>query len=115
MKILVMRPSPEGEKLVNILNDIGILSWHFSLFDFLPSTSSISLSKKIYKLYISDIILIFSKKSVYYTNLYLNQNNLHWPIIPDYYTIGQGTAIFLKKYVKKKFYFQKMKKIVKLY
>ncbi len=115
MKILVMRPSPEGEKLVNILNNMGILSWHFSLFNFLPSLSSISLSKKIYELYTSDIILFFSKKSVYYTNVYLNQNNLHWPIEPDYYTIGQGTAIFLNKYIKKKFYFQKFQKIVKLY
>ncbi|QCI19099.1 uroporphyrinogen-III synthase [Buchnera aphidicola] len=103
MKILVTRPSPEGEKLAKILNCIGILSWHFPLFNFLPSTSSISLSKKICELYKSDIILIFSKRSVYYTNLYLNENNLHWPLNPDYYAIGNGTAIFFQKYVKKKF------------
>lgn len=115
MKILVMRPAPEGKKLANLLNYMGIVSWHFSLFNFLPSESAISLSKKIYELYTADIILIFSKKSVYYTNLYLNKNNLHWPIDPDYYAIGQGTAVFLKKYVKKKFYFQKMQKIAKLY
>lgn len=110
-----MRPSSEGRKLANILNNIGILSWHISLFDFLPSTTSISLSKKKYELYTSDKIIIFSKKSVYYTNLYLNKNNLHWPLSPDYYTIGKGTALVLKKYIKKKFYFQKMKKIVNLY
>ncbi|WP_261979538.1 uroporphyrinogen-III synthase [Buchnera aphidicola] len=115
MKILVMRPSPEGEKLVNILNNIGIMSWHFSLFNFLPSTSSMNLSKKLHELYTSDIVLIFSKKSVYYVNLYLNKNNLDWPLSPDYYTIGKGTAIFLKQHIKKKFYFQRMKKIVKLY
>ncbi|QCI17385.1 uroporphyrinogen-III synthase [Buchnera aphidicola (Aphis helianthi)] len=103
MKILVMRPSPEGEKLAKILNYIGISSWHFSLFNFLPSTSPISLSKKIYELYTSDVILIFSKKSIYYTNLYLINNNLNWPISPDYYAIGKGTALFLKKYIKKKF------------
>lgn len=115
MKILVMRPSPEGEKLVNILNNIGILSWHFSLFNFSPSSSTISLSKKKYELYTSDVMIIFSKKSVHYTNLYLNKNNLHWPLNPDYYAIGKGTAIFLEKYIKKKFCFQMMKKIVKLY
>ncbi|ALD15512.1 hypothetical protein IX46_03060 [Buchnera aphidicola (Aphis glycines)] len=100
-----MRPSPEGEKLVNILNKIGILSWHFSLFNFSPSSSLISISKKKHELYTADIMIIFSKRSVYYTNLYLNKNNLNWPLNPDYYAIGKGTAIFLEKYIEKKILF----------
>lgn len=47
MKILVMRPSPEGEELVYYLNNIGIFSYHFSLFNFHPSKTENSLSKNI--------------------------------------------------------------------
>ncbi|QCI24084.1 uroporphyrinogen-III synthase [Buchnera aphidicola (Macrosiphoniella sanborni)] len=112
MKILVMRPSPVGEELVNDLNKCNIKSWHFSLFTFLPSLSKKSLSKKITKLYEANIILVFSKMSVYYTNLYLKNNNLQWPSHVIYYAIGQSTANLLNQYVKKKFFFQK-KKIVK--
>ncbi|WP_261979682.1 uroporphyrinogen-III synthase [Buchnera aphidicola] len=109
-----MRPSPTGEELVKNLNEIGIDSWHFSLFDFFPSMSSISLSNKINSLYHSNVILIFSKKSIYYTNLYLKKNNLKWPSDAKYYAIGKSTAMFLHKYVKKKLFFLK-KKIVKIY
>ncbi|QCI17960.1 uroporphyrinogen-III synthase [Buchnera aphidicola (Acyrthosiphon lactucae)] len=105
MNILVIRPSPTGEELVNDLNKIGIPSWHFSLFDFYPSFSSRSLSKKINELYRSKIILIFSKKSIYYTNLYLINNNLKWPVDAKYYAIGKSTAFFLYKYIKKKLFF----------
>ncbi|QCI21293.1 uroporphyrinogen-III synthase [Buchnera aphidicola (Hyperomyzus lactucae)] len=115
MKILVMRPSPAGEELVNNLNNIGIPSWHFSLFDFYPSLSSISLSKKANELYKSNIILVFSKKSIYYTNLYLTRHNLRWPSHARYYAIGKSTAFFLYKYIKKKFFFLKKKRIVKVY
>lgn len=114
MKILVMRPSPTGEELAKNLNKIGISSWHFSLFDFFPSISSISLSKKIDMLYKSNVILVFSKKSIYYTNLYLIKNNLQWPLNVKYYAIGKSTAIFLYRYVKKKLFFLN-KKTVKIY
>ncbi|MCU4137215.1 uroporphyrinogen-III synthase [Buchnera aphidicola (Sitobion miscanthi)] len=110
MKILVIRPSPTGEELANDLNNIGIPSWHFSLFDFYPSSSSISLSKKINILYQSKIILIFSKKSVYYTNLYLKKNNLKWPFHARYYAIGKSTAFFLYNYIKKNFFSYKKRK-----
>jgi len=115
MKILVIRPSPSGEELVNYLNQIGIFSCYFSFFDFYPSFSSISLSKKIDELYQSNIILVFSKKSIHYTNLYLTNNNLRWPSCARYYAIGKSTASFLYKYVKKKLFFLKKKKIVKAY
>lgn len=113
MKILVMRPSPTGEELVNDLNKIGIPSWHFSLFNFYPSLSEKSLSKKVHKLYQSKIILVFSKKSIYYTDLYLTKNNLKWPYYAKYYAIGKSTASFLYNYIKKKFFFLEKKKIVK--
>lgn len=109
MKILVTRPSPEGEELAYNLNNIGIFSLHFSLFDFYPSKGKNSISKKIYELYISDIILIFSKKSIYYINMYFKKNNLIWPIYPKYYAIGKSTALILQKYVKKKIFFPKNK------
>jgi len=115
MNILVIRPSPSGEELVKYLNKIGISSYSFSLFDFYPSVSSISLSKKINELYQSNIILVFSKKSIYYTNLYLTKNNLRWPSCARYYAIGKSTALFLYKYIKKKLFFLKKKKIVKVY
>lgn len=115
MKILVMRPSPVGEELVKNLNEIGISAWHFSLFDFHPSISPISLSKRINELYTSNIILVFSKKSIYYTNLFLQKNNLQWPSHAKYYAIGKSTANFLYRHIKKKLLFRKKKKIVKLY
>ncbi|WP_261979413.1 uroporphyrinogen-III synthase [Buchnera aphidicola] len=110
-----MRPSPVGEELVKNLNNIGIPAWHFALFDFYPSFSSISLSKKINELYKSNIILVFSKQAVYYTNIYLINNNLTWPTGPRYYAIGKKTAFLLYKTIKKKLFFLKTKKIVKVY
>lgn len=115
MKILVMRPSPEGEDLVNNLKKIGIHAWHFSFFDFYSSTSLVNLSNKVNDLYESNIIIIFSKKSIYYTNLYLKNHNLQWPFDAEYYTVGQSTALSLYKHVKKKLFFPKNKKIVKIY
>lgn len=99
-----MRPSPEGEELVYYLNNIGIFSYHFSLFNFHPSKTENSLSKKYFELYISDIILVFSKKSIYYINMYFEKNNLIWPIYPEYYAIGKKTAFILQKYVKKRIF-----------
>lgn len=104
MKILITRPSPEGEKLTYSLNNIGIPAWHFSLFKFFPSISKKSLPKKFYELYTSDVIIVFSKKSIYYTNLFLKKNNLQWPSYPEYYAIGNSTALFLYKYIKKKIF-----------
>lgn len=115
MKILIMRPSDEGKKLMHKLKKIGIFSCHFFFFSFYPSTSSISLSKRINELYNSDIVLLFSKKSVHYTNLYLKKNHLKWPSQAQYFTIGKSTASFLYKFVKKKLFFLKYKKIVKIY
>lgn len=105
MKILVIKPVVSGKKLVKKLKKIGINSWNFSFFDFFPSNSSINLSNKINELYKSNIIVLFSKQSVYYTNLYLNTNNLKWPDSAKYFTIGKSTALFLYKYIKKKFFF----------
>nr|WP_261979427.1 uroporphyrinogen-III synthase [Buchnera aphidicola] len=110
-----MRPFPEGKELVKKLKEAGISAWNFSLFNFKVSTSLISLSKKAYQLYTSDLIFVFSKKSIYFTQLYLNYHNLVWPSHPKYYAIGKNTAFFLKKYVLKKVYFPKKKKIVKVY
>lgn len=107
MKILVMRPSPLGEELVNNLNKYNIKSWHFSFFTFLPSISKISLAKKIKDLYQANIILVFSKTSIYYTNLYLNNHNLKWPTNAVYYAIGSSTANLLNTYVKKRIIFPK--------
>lgn len=104
-----MRPSPEGEELMNDLNNAGIISFHFSLFDFYPSTSKNKISTKIYDLYISDIVLIFSKKAINYINIYFFKNNLIWPIYPQYYTIGASTAVLLRKYVQKKIFVPKGK------
>ncbi|ANZ22764.1 uroporphyrinogen-III synthase [Buchnera aphidicola (Diuraphis noxia)] len=115
MKILVMRPERLGKDLVNNLNKIGIKSWHFSFFDFDISTSSMNLSNKCNELYQSNIIVLFSKRSIYYTNLYLKHNNLKWPDNVKYFTIGQSTALFLYKYVKKKYFSLKKKKIVRIY
>ena len=98
-----MRPFPEGKELVQSLNKIDILSWHFSLFYFTENTGKNSLSKKFYELLKSDIVLTFSKKAIYYTNIYLKKNNLMWPMHPKYYAIGKSTAFALQKYVKKKF------------
>lgn len=102
-----MRPSPVGEELVKNLNKIGVPSWHFSLFDFFPSLSAISLSQNINELYTSNVILVFSKNAIYYTNLYFKKNNLQWPSHVKYYAIGKSTANVLYRYIKKKIIFPK--------
>ncbi|WP_422667462.1 uroporphyrinogen-III synthase [Buchnera aphidicola] len=115
MKILITRPSPQGEKLVNALNNIGIIAYHFSLFNFIFNNDERGLSKNINQLYQADKIIIFSQKAIYYTHLYLKSKNLNWPSKPKYYTIGKSTGLLLQKYIKKKFLYHKNKKIVNLY
>jgi uroporphyrinogen-III synthase len=107
MTILVIRPSPTGEELVQRLNEHGILSYHFSFYDFYPSFTKINLSNKVDELYQSDVIIFFSKTSIYYTDLFLKQKNLKWPFFVKYFTIGQSTAFFLYKHVQKKIFFPK--------
>ncbi|QCI21858.1 uroporphyrinogen-III synthase [Buchnera aphidicola (Hyadaphis tataricae)] len=107
MTILVIRPSPTGEELVKNLNENGILSYHFSFYDFYPSFTKINLSNKVDELYQSDVIVFFSKTSIYYTDLFLKQKNLKWPFSVKYFTIGQSTAFFLHKHVQKKIFFPK--------
>lgn len=103
MKILITRPSPMGEELVEDLKNIGIIAYHFSLLDCIFSDGLQGLTKNIQLLYKSDKIIIFSPKAVYYTNLYLKKHALNWPSYPQYYAIGQSTATLLQNHIKKKF------------
>ena len=66
-----------------------------------------NLLNKINELYKLNIIFIFSKKSIYYTNLYLKSHDLQFPFHERYYIFGKRTKLFIYRYIQKKIFFLK--------
>lgn len=98
MTILITRPLPDGKKLVSMLHAVGIKSYFLSLIKFRPGPGLKKLLNKINQLKNKDMIFSLSKQAIYYTNIYLNKNNITWPSFVKYYAIGPKTGSILHKY-----------------
>ncbi|MFT8212126.1 MAG: uroporphyrinogen-III synthase [Symbiopectobacterium sp.] len=95
MTILVTRPSPAGEALVERLRKLGHPACHSPLIDFSPGSGLPSLPARLAALRDGDMVFALSQHAVHYASATLNQANLRWPTAPIYYAIGRTTALAL--------------------
>ncbi|XOD69838.1 MAG: uroporphyrinogen-III synthase [Sodalis sp. (in: enterobacteria)] len=95
MKILVTRPSPAGEQLVNSLRTHGKDAWHFPLIKFLPGKDLPHLLQRLAELISGDLLFIISQHAIDYAHSYLKQQGATWPPELCYYTIGRSTGLHL--------------------
>lgn len=95
MTILVTRPSPAGEALVERLRKLGHAACHSPLIDFSPGSELSSLSARLAALREGDMLFALSQHAVRYAAAALTQAGSSWPAIPVYYAIGRTTALAL--------------------
>lgn len=95
MSILVTRPSPDGEKLVNKLLFIGKSAYHLPLIDFSMGKSLSLLEHKLNLLSDGDFLFIVSRYAVMYAHNQLLSMGMSWPDKLRYYSIGQSTSIVM--------------------
>lgn len=97
MNILITRPSPDGEELVNKLLSIGKFAYHLPLIYFSPGTSLSLIKKKLSFLSKGDFLFIVSQHAVEYAHLQLLNMQTCWPNTITYYSIGRKTSLKMHK------------------
>lgn len=95
--ILVTRPSPAGEQLVEQLTALGMDACHMPLISFARGGDLDSLPQYLDKLRPGDIVIAASQHAVYYAQEALLQRSLAWPREVAYFAIGQKTASALEE------------------
>ncbi len=97
MKILVMRPSPAGEFLVNKLRAIGQIAYYMPLIHFSPGCDLPQLPHALMQLNIGDLVFIMSQHSVHYADSVIGNSGLQWPSHLAYYAIGPASGLALSR------------------
>ncbi|MGP4123868.1 MAG: uroporphyrinogen-III synthase [Sodalis sp. (in: enterobacteria)] len=95
MSILITRPSPAGEELVNRLRARGKSAWHLPLIDFIPGNDLPYLSLRLADLSAGDLLFIVSQHAINYAHPWLTQKSISWPTRLDYYAVGRSTGLQL--------------------
>lgn len=95
MSILVTRPSPAGEQLVNRLRACGKSAWHLPLIDFTPGNDLPNLSQCLGELSSCDLLFIVSTHAINYAHYWLMRQGISWPSKLHYFAIGRSTGIRL--------------------
>lgn len=95
MSILVTRPSPVGEQLVNRLRASGKSAWHLPLIDFNPGKDLPCLPQRLAELSENDLMFIVSQHAINYANLRLTQQGVGWPASLHYYAVGRSSGLRL--------------------
>lgn len=96
MSILVTRPSPFGELLVEKLLKNGIEAFHTPLITFGPGDELDKLPAYLNDLGSKDIVIVASQHAVHYAS----KKKCAWPTDIEYLAIGQKTASMLKKIIR---------------
>ncbi|CAD6513142.1 uroporphyrinogen-III synthase [Candidatus Profftia tarda] len=96
MSILVTRPSPTGEVLVNKLQALGRSAYHVPLNKFIPSKGLMKLPKHLEQLNLGDLIFALSPHAVRYAHPFLQRKGIPWPRALHYFAIGRPTALHLQ-------------------
>ncbi|MCR3755581.1 MAG: uroporphyrinogen-III synthase [Sodalis sp. Psp] len=96
MSILVTRPSPAGEQLVNKLRACGKSAWHLPLINFMPGNDLPFLVERLTTLSDGDLLFIVSQHAVNYAHLWLIQQGISWPARLQYYAVGHTTGLRLR-------------------
>ncbi|ANI85092.1 uroporphyrinogen-III synthase [Kosakonia oryzae] len=95
MSILVTRPSPAGEELVNRLRTLGLVAWSFPLIEFTPGRELASLPARLADLTADDMVFALSQHAVTFAHAHLQKLGLRFPPQPHYFAIGRTTALAL--------------------
>ncbi|MBT0725592.1 uroporphyrinogen-III synthase [Rosenbergiella sp. S61] len=98
MSILVTRPFPEGQQLVDRLRLTGRQAWHLPLIDFLPGHQLPEFSSQLATLNRGDLIIAVSARVLTYVGPYLLAENTAWPADVNYFAIGKNSALALHRY-----------------
>lgn len=93
MNILITRPSPYGEELVNQLLSMGKLAYHLPLIYFSPGKTLSLIKNQLNSLSKGDFLFIVSQHAVKYAHHYLLKLGISWPTSIKYYTIGYKTSL----------------------
>lgn len=92
MTVLVTRPSPFGESLVQLLNENGINAWHTPLIRFIEGQDIEKFPQRLLYLKSGDLIFFVSQQAVQHASRALIKENMIWPADIQYFAIGQATA-----------------------
>lgn len=95
MTILVTRPSPAGEQLVNRLQALGLAAYHFPLIEFTPGRQLNELPQHFAHLADGALVIVLSQHVIQYANAVLSQTTRKWPIEYTWFAIGRTTALQL--------------------
>lgn len=96
MNILVTRPSPDGEQLVNKLLKAGKFAYHFPLIYFSSNKGLLLLVQKLNALSEGDFLFIISRNAILYAHDQLLNMGISWPTKLIYYSIGESTSIKMR-------------------
>ncbi|WP_426575691.1 uroporphyrinogen-III synthase [Xenorhabdus stockiae] len=94
MSILITRPAPAGEELVNRLKAAGKTAFSAPLISIHPGADLPLLSQKLQRLTAGDFVFLLSKNAVHYACEQLGQDSLSWSDRLSYYGIGKSTSLF---------------------
>ncbi|WP_159715064.1 uroporphyrinogen-III synthase [Blochmannia endosymbiont of Camponotus nipponensis] len=97
MNILITRPSPYGEQLVNKLLSFGIFAYHLPLIYFSAGKTLSSLEQQLNLLSKGDFLCIVSQHAIKYAHRQLLNVGISWPTKLSYYAIGYTTSIKMYK------------------
>ena len=98
MSILVTRPCPEGQQLVERLRLTGRHAWHLPLIDFLPGRQLPEFCSFLATLNCGDRVIAVSARALAYAGPYLQAANKSWPTDVHYFAIGKNSALALHRY-----------------
>ncbi|KAA8996439.1 uroporphyrinogen-III synthase [Affinibrenneria salicis] len=97
MTILVTRPSPAGEQLVDRLRRLGKSACHSPLIEFAPGRELSLLPAKLAAMRPGDLAFVLSQHAVEYAHPCLQRAGLVWPATLRWYAVGRASALALHK------------------
>lgn len=92
MNVLITRPSPDGEQLVNKLLSLGKFAYHLPLIYFSKGKSLSLLKQQLDFLAEGDFLFIVSRNAILFAHNYLLNIGVSWPKKLLYYSIGEATS-----------------------
>lgn len=93
MNILVTRPSPASDRLVDRLRSRGQAAWALPLIEFTPGRQLDILPQRLSSLAKNDLVFVLSQQAIHYAHPAIVRAGNAWPAYLNYYAIGRSTAL----------------------
>lgn len=97
MTVLITRPAPAGQALVEMLRQQNIGAYYTPLISFAPGNELNRLADELAQLDDGDLLFAVSKNAVEYANRQLALQHTSWPENIRYFAIGKTTAQVLEQ------------------